>query len=141
MTPDQVTLVQQSFTKVAPISDQAAVIFYDRLFEIAPQVKAMFPSDLTEQRKKLMATLAVVVNGLSNLESILPAASALATRHVGYGAKAEHYPVVGSALLWTLEKGLDAAWTPEVAEAWTAAYGTLSGYMISEAYGRPQAAE
>jgi hemoglobin-like flavoprotein len=141
MTPDQVTLVQQSFTKVAPISDQAAVIFYDRLFEIAPQVKAMFPSDLTEQRKKLMATLAVVVNGLSNLESILPAASALATRHVGYGAKAEHYPVVGSALLWTLEKGLDAAWTPEVAEAWTAAYGTLTGYMISEAYGRPQAAE
>jgi hemoglobin-like flavoprotein len=141
MTPDQVTLVQQSFTKVAPISDQAAVIFYDRLFEIAPQVKAMFPSDLTEQRKKLMATLAVVVNGLSNLESILPAASALATRHVGYGAKAEHYPVVGSALLWTLEKGLDAAWTAEVAAAWTAAYGTLSGYMISEAYGRPQAAE
>jgi nitric oxide dioxygenase len=141
MTPDQVTLVQQSFTKVAPISDQAAVIFYDRLFEIAPQVKAMFPSDLTEQRKKLMATLAVVVNGLSNLESILPAASALATRHVGYGAKAEHYPVVGSALLWTLEKGLGETWTPEVAAAWTAAYGTLSGYMISEAYGRPQAAE
>lgn len=141
MTPDQVTLVQQSFTKVAPISDQAAVIFYDRLFEIAPQVKAMFPSDLTEQRQKLMATLAVVVNGLSNLESILPAASALATRHVGYGAKAEHYPVVGSALLWTLEKGLGEAWTPEVAAAWTAAYGTLSGYMISEAYGRPQAAE
>ena len=141
MTPDQVKLVQQSFAKVAPISDQAAVIFYDRLFEIAPQVKAMFPSDLTEQRKKLMATLAVVVNGLSNLESILPAASALATRHVGYGAKAEHYPVVGSALLWTLEKGLGEAWTPEVAAAWTAAYGTLSGYMISEAYGRPQAAE
>jgi hemoglobin-like flavoprotein len=141
MTPDQVTLVQQSFAKVAPISDQAAVIFYDRLFEIAPQVKAMFPSDLTEQRKKLMSTLAVVVNGLSNLESVLPAASALAIRHVSYGAKAEHYPVVGSALLWTLEKGLGEAWTPEVAAAWTAAYGTLSGYMISEAYGRHQAAE
>ena len=140
MTPDQVKLVQQSFAKVAPISDQAAVIFYDRLFEIAPQVKAMFPSDLTEQRKKLMATLAVVVNGLGNLESILPAASALAVRHVSYGAKAEHYPVVGAALLWTLEKGLGDAWTPEVADAWTAAYGTLSGFMISEAYGR-QAAE
>src|SRR5713101_2261475 len=109
MTPDQVKLVQQSFAKVAPISDQAAVIFYDRLFEIAPQVKAMFPSDLTEQRKKLMATLAVVVTGLSNLESVLPAASALATRHVSYGAKAEHYPVVGAALLWTLEKGLGDA--------------------------------
>jgi hemoglobin-like flavoprotein len=142
MTPDQVTLVQQSFAKVAPISDQAAVLFYDRLFEIAPSVKSMFPTDMTEQRKKLMATLAVVVNGLGNLESILPAASALATRHVTYGAKAEHYPVVGAALLWTLEKGLGDAWTPDVAEAWTAAYGTLSGFMISEAYGRrPQAAE
>jgi hemoglobin-like flavoprotein len=141
MTPDQVTLVQQSFAKVAPISEAAAVIFYDRLFEVAPSVKPMFPADMTEQRKKLMATLAVVVNGLGNLESVLPAASALAKRHVGYGAKAEHYPVVGGALLWTLEKGLGDSWTPEVADAWTAAYGTLSGFMISEAYGRSQAAE
>ena len=141
MTPAQIALVQDSFAKVAPISDQAAIIFYDRLFEVAPQVRALFPDDLTEQRKKLMATLAVVVNGLTNLPSILPAASALATRHVGYGAKAEHYPVVGGALLWTLEKGLGDAWTPEVAEAWTAAYGTLSSYMIAEAYDKKQAAE
>ena len=88
-----------------------------------------------------MAMLAAVVNGLANLESILPAASALAVRHVSYGAKAEHYPVVGAALLWTLEKGLGEAWTPELADAWTAAYRTLSGFMISEAYGRHQAAE
>jgi hemoglobin-like flavoprotein len=140
MTPDQVQLVQQSFSKVAPIADQAAVLFYDRLFEVAPQVKAMFPADLTEQRKKLMATLAVVVNGLGNLQAVLPAASALAKRHVTYGAKPEHYPVVGSALLWTLEKGLSDAWTPEVADAWTTAYGTLSGFMIAEAYGHPQTA-
>ncbi|MFY9954746.1 globin family protein [Bradyrhizobium sp.] len=141
MTPDQVKIVQDSFAKVAPIADQAATLFYDRLFEVAPSVKAMFPPDLTAQRKKLMATLAVVVNGLSNLESVLPAASALAIRHVSYGAKAEHYPVVGGALLWTLEQGLGADWTAEVAAAWTAVYGTLSGYMISEAYGRSQAAE
>jgi hemoglobin-like flavoprotein len=139
LTPDQVKLVQESFAKVAPISETAAVLFYDRLFEIAPSVRALFPDDLAEQRKKLMATLAVVVNGLSNLPSVLPAASALAKRHVGYGAKPEHYPVVGSALLWTLEKGLGDAWTPELAAAWTAAYGTLSGYMIAEAW--PQAAE
>ena len=141
MTPDQVKLVQQSFAKVAPISVQAAVMFYDRLFEVAPSVKAMFPADMTEQRRKLMTTLAVVVNGLTNLEAVLPAASALAKRHVSYGAKPEHYPVVGGALLWTLEKGLGDAWTPETEAAWTAAYGTLSGYMISEAYGRAQAAE
>jgi len=141
MNPTQIKLVQDSFARVAPISEQAAVLFYDRLFEVAPPVRAMFPDDMTEQRKKLMATLAVVVGGLSNLEAVLPAASALAKRHVSYGAKPEHYPVVGGALLWTLEKGLGDAWTPEVAEAWTAAYGTLSGYMIEEAYGRAQAAE
>jgi nitric oxide dioxygenase len=141
MTPDQVSLVQDSFAKVAPISEQAAVIFYDRLFEVAPGVRSMFPADLTQQRKKLMATLAVVVNGLGDLQSVLPAASALAKRHVSYGAKPEHYPVVGSALLWTLEKGLGEAWTPDVAAAWTEAYGTLSGYMIAEAYNSAQAAE
>jgi nitric oxide dioxygenase len=141
MTPEQVKLVQESFAKVAPISETAAVLFYDRLFEIAPQVQALFPTDMTEQRRKLMATLAFVVNGLGNLEAILPAASALATRHVSYGAKAEHYPVVGAALLWTLEKGLGDGWTREVADAWTAAYGTLSDFMIHQAYGRPQAAE
>jgi hemoglobin-like flavoprotein len=141
MNPTQIKLVQESFAKVAPISEQAAVLFYDRLFEVAPPVRAMFPNDMTEQRKKLMATLAVVVNGLTNLETVLPAASALAKKHVGYGVKAAHYTIVGGALLWTLEKGLGEAWNPELAAAWTAAYGTLSGYMISEAYDNAQAAE
>ena len=141
MNPSQITLVQDSFAKVAPIADQAAVMFYDRLFEIAPEVKPMFHGDMAEQRRKLMATLGVVVTGLTRLETVLPAASALAKRHVPYGVKAEHYPIVGSALLWTLEKGLGEAWTSDVADAWTGAYGTLSGYMISEAYGEAQAAE
>jgi hemoglobin-like flavoprotein len=139
MTPEQVKLVQDSFAKVAPISAKAAELFYDRLFVTAPQVRAMFPDDMTEQRRKLMATLAIVVNGLNNLDTILPAASALAKRHVGYGAEAAHYPVVGQALLWTLEQGLGPSWTPDVAAAWTGAYRTLSEFMISEAYGQKAA--
>ena len=139
MTPDQVKLVQDSFAKVAPISGKAAELFYGRLFEIAPQVRAMFPDDMTEQRKKLMATLAIVVNGLTDLPAILPAASALAKRHVGYGAQPAHYPVVGEALLWTLEKGLGEEWTPQVAAAWTQAYTTLSDFMVGEAYGQKAA--
>lgn len=139
MTPQQVTLVQDSFAKVVPIADQAAVIFYDRLFEIAPQVRPLFKGDMAEQRRKLMAMLGTVVAGLSNLDTILPAASALAKRHVAYGAQPAHYPVVGAALLWTLEKGLGDAWTPQVASAWGEAYGTLSGYMMSEAYGQAAA--
>jgi nitric oxide dioxygenase len=141
VTPQQVKLVQESFAKVAPIAPQAADLFYGRLFEVAPQVRSLFPDDLREQKKKLMAMLAVVVAGLDKLDTILPAASALAKRHVGYGAAAEHYPVVGGALLWTLEKGLGDAWTPELASAWTDAYTTLSGFMISEAYPNTQAAE
>jgi hemoglobin-like flavoprotein len=139
MTPEQVKLVQQSFGKVAPIADKAAEIFYNRLFEIAPDVRSLFHGDMAEQRRRLVATLAVVVNGLGDLPSVLPAASALAKRHVGYGVRPEHYAVVGEALLWTLARGLGEQWTPETAAAWTAAYGTLSGYMIGEAY--PQAAE
>jgi hemoglobin-like flavoprotein len=141
MTPDQVELVQTSFAKVVPIADKAAVLFYDRLFEMAPQVKRLFPADMAEQRRKLMSTLAIVVSGLSDPPSILPAASALATRHVAYGARAEHYPLVGQALLWTLEQGLGKDWTADVAEAWTAAFTMLSSFMINQAYGRPQAAE
>jgi hemoglobin-like flavoprotein len=141
MNASDVALVQDSFKKVAPISDVAAELFYGRLFEVAPQVKPMFRGDMKEQGRKLMATLGVVVTGLTRLETVLPAASALAKQHVAYGVKAEHYPIVGGALLWTLEKGLGEAWTPELASAWTTAYGTLSGYMISEAYGTAQAAE
>ena len=99
MTPKQVALVQDSFAKVALTSEAAAMLFYDRLFEIAPQTRAMFPDDMIEQRRKLMAMLAGVVKGLGNLEQVLPAASALAKRHVSYGAEAEHYLVVGVALL------------------------------------------
>lgn len=141
MTPDQVILVQDSFRKVVPIADVAADLFYGRLFETAPEVKPMFRGDMKEQGRKLMATLGVVVTGLTKLETVLPAASALAKKHVDYGVKAEHYAPVGAALLWTLEKGLGDAWTPELADAWGTAYGTLSGFMISEAYGAAQAAE
>src|SRR5260221_1980854 len=98
-----------------------------------------FPADMIEQRRKLMAMLAAVVKGLGNLEQVLPTASALAKRHVSYGAKARHYPVVGAALLWTLEKGLGDGWTPEVADAGRTAYCTLFGYMSSGATSRSQA--
>jgi nitric oxide dioxygenase len=135
MTPAQVTLVQDSFAKVAPIADQAAVLFYDRLFAIAPEVKPMFHGDMAEQRRKLMATLGLVVRALGDLPAILPLASRLAKQHVVYGVKPVHYAPVGAALLWTLEQGLGDAWTASVADAWKAAYVTLSEFMISEAYG------
>jgi hemoglobin-like flavoprotein len=141
MTPAQVTLVQQSFAKVVPISADAAALFYGRLFETAPETRALFKGDMAEQGRKLMATLSVVVNGLTKLEAVLPAASALSKRHLAYGVEARHYGLVGDALLWTLERGLGSAWTPETAAAWGTAYATLADFMIAEAYGRPQAVQ
>jgi len=140
MTPQQIDLVQSSFAKVVPIADAAAAMFYARLFEIAPQVKPLFHADMTEQGRKLMTTLGVVVNGLKNLDAIAPAAQALAVKHVVYGVKAADYAPVGEALLWTLQRGLGEAYTAEVAAAWTTAYTTLSSVMIAAAYGEEAAA-
>jgi nitric oxide dioxygenase len=117
MTSEQVKAIQDSFAKVAPISEQAAGIFYGRLFEIAPAVKPLFRGDMKEQKKRLMEMLTVVINGLDNLEAVLPEVSALAKRHVEYGVKVTDYAPVGEALLWTLERGLGEHWTPDVAAA------------------------
>lgn len=141
MTPTDIELVQSSFAKVAPISDTAAELFYGRLFEIAPQTKSMFKGDMSEQGKKLMMTLGVVVNGLKDLPSIVPVAQNLAIKHIDYGVEAEHYTYVGEALIWTLGQGLGDAFTDEVEKAWLSAYSTLSSVMIDAAYPKTRAAE
>jgi hemoglobin-like flavoprotein len=140
MTPEQIADIQSSFAKVIPISQAAAGLFYQQLFTIAPEVRPLFRSDMTEQGAKLMATLAAVVNGLKTLDAVVPVAQALAVRHVAYGVKPEHYAPVGAALIWTLEQGLKADFTPKVREAWIAAYNTLSGAMIAAAYPAKDAA-
>lgn len=133
MTPEQINLVQTSWTKVAPISDTAADLFYGRLFEIAPEVKPLFPDEMSGQKKKLMQTLGYVVGGLNNLDGIIGAVRELGIRHVGYKVTPEMYGSVGAALLWTLEQGLGDDFTPEVGEAWGTAYGILSSTMIDAA--------
>lgn len=132
MTPEQKRLVQDSFQQVAPISELAASLFYGRLFELNPQLRHLFKGDLQEQGRKLMQMLAVVVKGLDRLDELVVAAQALGQRHVAYGVKDEDYEAVGAALLWTLAKGLGAAFTPEVKEAWVAAYKLLTASMTAE---------
>jgi hemoglobin-like flavoprotein len=141
MNSDQVALIQYSFAKIMPTAEEAAASFYGRLFEISPDVEQLFHGDVKEQGRKLLATLAVIVGGLTDLATVLPVASALARKHVAYGVRAEHYAPVGVALVWMLERGLKAEWTSDLAAAWTNAYTTLSEYMIDEAYGRREAAE
>lgn len=133
MTPNQIKLVQTSFAQVVPIAATAADLFYGRLFEIAPHLRPMFPEDLTEQKRKLMAMLGTAVGGLNHLDTLVRTVQALGRRHAGYGVKAEHYVPVGKALLWTLEKGLGEAFTPEVKDAWATTYIVLSTTMIDAA--------
>lgn len=134
MNNDQINLVQTSFAKVVPISETAAELFYGRLFEIAPEVRPLFKGDMKDQGKKLMATLNVAVQSLTDLPKLAPVLEKLAIGHVPYGVKAEHYDKVGAALLWTLEQGLGESWTPETAEAWTETYKIVASTMINAAY-------
>ncbi|MEM6365018.1 MAG: globin family protein [Planctomycetota bacterium] len=134
MTPRQIELVQSSWQQVKPISEQAAALFYGRLFELDPSLKSLFKGDMTEQGKKLMATLNLAVTSLTKLEAILPAVQDLGRRHVQYGVPDESYQTVGEALLWTLDKGLGDAFTAEVKEAWTETYVTLSTVMLDAAH-------
>jgi hemoglobin-like flavoprotein len=146
MTPQQIKLVQDSFTKIALIADKAADLFYDRLFAIAPGVRPLFPTDLAKQKKKLMQMLGTAISNLHDADKIIPVVQELGRRHVGYGITAKHYVPVGEALLWTLEQALAPAFTPAVKEAWTATYLTLTKVMTSAAakvptpLGKPAAA-
>ena len=135
MTPTQVAQIQKSFVMVEEVREATASGFYHRLFEIAPETRPLFPQDMAEQKSKFMSMLGLIVIGLDKLEAILPAARSLASRHVGYGVRAEHYASVGTALLWTLKRELGPAWTDELAASWAAAYRLLSDVMIGEAHG------
>ena len=131
MTPQQQTLVADSWTQVAPIADQAATIFYTRLFELDPSLRRLFAhTDMAAQRKNLVQTLTVVVRSIDRLDTIVPAVEALGRRHVGYGVRPQDFTTVGQALLDTLAAGLGDAFTPDCRRAWAMAYGILSGIMI-----------
>ena len=133
MTPEQVGLVQESFKKVLPIAPQAADLFYGRLFEIAPELRRLFPADLKEQKRKLMAMLGTAVTNLHQVDKIVPAVQDLGRRHAGYGVTAEHYKPVGEALIWTLGQGLGDAFTPALKSSWVEAYTMLAGVMTDAA--------
>lgn len=129
MTRRQIELVQTSFAEVKPIAQAAAALFYDRLFEIAPEVRPMFRGDMAEQGRKLMTALAFVVAGLERFEQLRGVVAELGARHASYGVRDYHYTAVAEALLWTLAAGLGRSFTPEVEDAWVSAYTILADAM------------
>ena len=130
MTPEQILLVQTSWPAVAAAADELTARFYDRLFEIDHGAARLFTGvDMAAQRKKLAQTLAVVVNGLRDIDRLIPAVSALGRRHAGYGVADRHFDSVGQALLDACTDTLGDAFTPELRAAWADAYGLLASVM------------
>jgi nitric oxide dioxygenase len=129
MSPQQIDLVQRSFNEVKPIAAAAAELFYRRLFMLDPSLRPLFKGEMTKQGQMLMSMIGAAVGGLRNLEKLAPVVRQLGARHAGYGVRTEHYATVGSALLWTLEEGLGEKFTPQVRDAWAAAYDLLTEVM------------
>lgn len=137
MEQKTVYLVQESFKKVLPIADTAVEIFYDKLFIIDPNLKHLFPKNeelMHSQRNKLRDMLASAVNGLSNLDALVPILQGLGRRHIDYKVEKAHYDSVGLALLQALETGLGDEFTPEIKDAWAEVYGVMASVMTEAAY-------
>ena len=120
-----------------PIAGVTADLFYDRLFEIAPELRSLFPEDLVAQKKKFITMLATMVTYLDDFKKIAPVVTGLGMRHVDYGVIAKNYEQFGAALLWTLAETLGVDFTPAVRTAWTAAYTNLAGVMKGAADSLP----
>lgn len=129
MTPRHIALVQASWRQVQPIAGAAAALFYARLFDVEPSVRPLFTADLQDQGRKLTTMISVAVSSLEHLDGLVPVLQALGRRHVRYGVEERHYALVGDTLIWTLKRGLGAAFTRDVEEAWRAAYGVLASIM------------
>ena len=129
-----ITLLQDSFADVMAMRQEAAALFYERLFALDPSLKPLFSdADMRSQEMKLMAALALVVGKLRQLGEVVPVLETLAVRHVAYGVEEHHYATVGQALIQTLSLAFGQRFTPELRTAWLSAYGAISGAMIAAA--------
>ena len=135
MTPEQIKLVRLTLAQILDRKMETGRTFYDRLFTIGPEARGLFKDDIDAQARKLMDTIAVAISSLRDPATLKAMLEDLGRRHVGYGAKDEHYDKVGEALLWALEKVLGAAFTPQVREAWATLYGAVASTMKSGAKG------
>lgn len=130
ITSQQRNLVRRSFTYIAPEHASVARLFYDKLFEVAPELKPMFKHDMDVQRAKVMQMLASLVASMDDTPHFLHTSHELGRRHVGYGVHNEQYALVGKALIWAMQEACPTVMTPAVTEAWTAAYAMISGAAI-----------
>ncbi|MEM1044662.1 MAG: globin domain-containing protein [Pseudomonadota bacterium] len=129
-----VDAVRESFLMVSADLERAGELFYDKLFEIDPNLENLFVNDMRAQASKLMNTLSIVVSQLQTWPDLAPLVEDLALRHVAYGVKAEHYDSVGQALIEMMDDVLGEAFTEDMRTAWTRSYTSIAGHMIQYAY-------
>lgn len=126
-----IDLVQQSFMRIEPILMVVGRTFYERLFEMNPELQKMFTGDMEAQGERFLDMIGAAVTGLDDLEALVPVVQQLGARHRKYGVETSHYGAVAEALIWTLEQGLADAFTPEIRTAWVNVYGVLAETMIT----------
>jgi hemoglobin-like flavoprotein len=129
VTPEDISLVQESWRKVVPVKEAAARLFYMKLFELDPTMRGMFACDEGQQGKKFIQMTTAAVRGLDRLDALLPVVRDLGVRQAACGVHDEHYGTVAIALLWTLDQCLGKSFTPQVKSAWIKTYGVLSQNM------------
>lgn len=133
LTPEHVATIQGTCDVLLSANTRAADIFYDRLFAMAPDTRAMFPDDMSAQKRKLLDMLGSLVGYLTHPAMLGGVVSELGRRHAAYGAKPDHYGPVGAALLASLQELLGPRYTPQAQAAWTALYTHLSRSMLKAA--------
>jgi len=125
--------LETSFDLVAPRGDELMDEFYARLFAAAPGVRPLFPEDMQRQKTMLLGALVLLRKSLRNLDAIVPKLRDLGARHVAYGARPEHYPVVGAVLIASMAAVAGDEWMPEHESAWGAAFEIVAATMIEGA--------
>jgi methyl-accepting chemotaxis protein len=125
--------LETSFDLVAPRGDELMDEFYSRLFAAAPAVRPLFPTDMKRQKTMLLGALVLLRKSLRNLDAIVPKLRDLGARHVAYGARPEHYPVVGATLIASMAAIAGPDWKPEHERAWGAAFEVVAAVMLEGA--------
>ena len=129
-----VETLESSFNLLAPQADELVRRFYDRLFQRYPNVKPLFEnSDPTEQQKKLLSALKLVVENVRKPEALAPMLTAMGERHQGYGVLHEHYPAVATTLIDVMKEMAGDAWSYTIESAWSQALDVIAKVM-TDAY-------
>ena len=127
----QSELLETSFQAIVLHGEAFVTAFYERLFTRFPQTRAFFAAtDMFEQRKKLQQSLALIVQHMQHLEVLGGMLEELGKRHVTYGIRPEHYPLVGAVLLETFADFFGKHWTQAHHDAWIQGYEAVSSLML-----------